>query len=60
MRAWRLGIAASGLIGGIVWLAAGWPAARAQEPAVVSWRDDVEAARAEARRSGKPLFVVFR
>ena len=60
MRAWRLGVAVSGLIGGIVWLAGGWPAASAQDRAAVAWRDDVEAARAEARQSGKPLFVVFR
>jgi hypothetical protein len=31
--------------------------ARAQAP---PWRTDYAAARAEARRTGKPLFVVFR
>lgn len=30
------------------------------DPAEVTWRSDFEEARAEARRTGAPLFVVFR
>lgn len=39
------------------------PAAFAQKgasPAKFGWQSSWESARAEARRSGKPLFVVFR
>ena len=32
----------------------------AQQPASLDWRDDLEAARAEALRDGKPLLAVFR
>jgi hypothetical protein len=30
------------------------------DPARYGWYSDYEAARAEARRSGKPIFLVFR
>lgn len=33
--------------------------ARPEEPDLM-WRTDLEAARAEARKAGKPLLVVFR
>ncbi len=32
----------------------------AAQSAVVNWRSDFEQARAEAKQTGKPLFVVFR
>lgn len=42
------------------WLlpSAGTPTASAESK--VHWHKDLEAARAEARKTGKPLFVVFR
>jgi hypothetical protein len=43
----------AGLLVGLLGLAAGAP----EEP---RWHEDYEQARAEARRTGKPLFVVFR
>lgn len=45
-------------------LLAAAPAATAQtrkvEPAKYGWHTDYAAARAEARRTGKPIFLVFR
>ena len=32
----------------------------AQSPELIDWRDDLEAARAEALREDKPLLAVFR
>jgi hypothetical protein len=32
----------------------------AQDPATIDWREDLEAARAEALRTDKPLLAVFR
>jgi hypothetical protein len=34
--------------------------AQRKAPAATGWHTDYAAARAEAKRSGKPLFVVFR
>lgn len=33
---------------------------RKLEPARLGWHTDYDAARAEARRTGKPIFLVFR
>ncbi|MCS6861544.1 MAG: thioredoxin family protein [Abditibacteriales bacterium] len=41
-------------------LAALWGVRAVAHNEVVNWRGDFEQARAEARRTGKPLFVVFR
>jgi hypothetical protein len=40
--------------------AAGAPAQTDKPAAAYGWRTDYAAARAEARRTGKPLLVVFR
>jgi hypothetical protein len=50
---WHSGVA----VGLIVSLLAAEARGQAKAP---SWRTDYAAARAEARRTGKPLFVVFR
>lgn len=34
--------------------------ARGQDAPTIAWRTDLVAARAEARETGKPLFLVFR
>ena len=31
-----------------------------EDPPAIAWRTDLNAARAEARERGKPLFLVFR
>jgi hypothetical protein len=33
---------------------------RKADPAAFGWHTDYDAARAEARRTGKPIFLVFR
>ena len=40
--------------------ALGTPAGAEDEPPGITWRTDLEAARADARESGRPLFLVFR
>lgn len=41
-------------------LASLWSVRAVAQNEVVNWRGDFEQARGEARRTGKPLFVVFR
>lgn len=58
MKPWHFGGA---VLTGVALLVAGasiQPPARAQQ--TVNWQSDFEAARAVARRTGKPLFVAFR
>jgi hypothetical protein len=58
MRPWQLGAA---LTLGVAALGGSGAVGPAAAPAAsVAWMDDYEAARTEARRSGKPLFVAFR
>lgn len=47
------------LTGVTIWLAVGQACAVADEGKAV-WHKDYAAARAEARRSGRPMLVVFR
>jgi hypothetical protein len=58
MKPWQL---CSALLLGVASLAGrGAVVPDAQPVAKPAWRSDYEAARAEARRTGKPLFVAFR
>ena len=45
---------------GVLFMPAAAFAQKGANPAKYGWQSSWEAARAEARRSGKPLFVVFR
>ena len=60
----RLGIAAGTaalMLGAAAWIAGQSPQATAEvEPVGILWRADLEAARAEARKTGRPLLAVFR
>jgi hypothetical protein len=58
MRPWQL---CSAVTLGVASLAGGGGVRPATAPiAAPAWTGDYEAARAEARRTGKPLFVAFR
>jgi hypothetical protein len=54
----------SRVLAGVALVLLGAADARAQnrkvEPAKYGWHTDYAAARAEARRTGKPIFLVFR
>ncbi len=60
----RLGIAAGTaalLMGAAAWMAGqGSPATAEVGPVGILWRADLDAARAEARKTGRPLLAVFR
>jgi hypothetical protein len=58
MRSWQLGTTLSVGFAVLAGGSATRPAPTA--PAPVAWRSDYEAARVDARRTGKPLFVAFR
>ena len=53
-----LTVGAAGALGA----AAAWtaPPVAAAQAADLEWRTDLELARAEAKRTGKPLFITFR
>lgn len=46
------------LLGGLA--CAALALAHGQDAPAIAWRTDLDAARAEAREAGKPLFLVFR
>ena len=61
----RLGTAAAtaalAVLGAAAWMAGHGPQATAEVgPVGILWRADLEAARAEARKTGRPLLAVFR